>query len=71
MNYRQIKELAYRADIASGKKRKRLVGKLLGELPKMDPFEGINRETVWFVKFLARVRWFGFSGFLRGENRII
>lgn len=57
MNYHQLKDLARRADRAKGKERKLLVGKLIRELPKMDPFEGFSEETVWFAKFLARVKW--------------
>ena len=62
MNYRQLKELARRADRAKGEKRKRLVDKLIRELPKMDPLEEISEETVWLVKFLARVKWIEVDG---------
>ncbi len=57
MNYRQLKDLARRANQAKGEKRKRLVEKLIRELPKMDPFDGISKETIWLTKFLARVKW--------------
>jgi hypothetical protein len=36
---------------------KQLAGRLIRELPKTDPFEGISKETVWLAKFLARAKW--------------
>lgn len=63
MNYRQLKALARRADRARGEKRKRLVEKLIRELPKLDPFEGFSEETVWLAKLIARVKWADFSKF--------
>lgn len=55
MNYRELKALARRADRARGEKRKRLVEKLIRELPKLDPFEGFSEGAVGFARFLARV----------------
>ncbi len=63
MNYRQLKGLARRADRARGEERKRLVEKLIQELPKLDPFEGMDEFTVWLVKLVARVRWVDFDEF--------
>lgn len=57
MNYRELKALARRADRARGEKRKRLVEKLIRELPKLDPFEGFSDDTIWFARLLARVNW--------------
>ena len=42
MNYRELKALARRADRAKCGERKRLVGWLIRELPKLDPFEGFR-----------------------------
>lgn len=39
-----------------GGEAKQLVEKLLRELPKLNPFEGIIEGMVWFAKFLARVK---------------
>lgn len=61
MNYYELKALAHRADEAGGEVRKRLVGKLIRELPKLDPFEGFSEGAVWLAKFLARVKWVDFS----------
>lgn len=55
--YHELKTLARRADRARGEGRKRLVEKLIRELPKLDPFEGHDKFTVWLAKFMARVRW--------------
>ena len=57
MNYRQLKALARRADRARGEERKRLVERLMRELPKLDPFEGMNEFTVWLLKLVARLKW--------------
>ena len=62
-NYRQLKALARRADRSKGEERKRLVEKLMRELPKLDPFEGFSEGAVWLAKFLARVKWVDFGGF--------
>ena len=62
-NYRELKALARRADKARGDERKRLVEKLIRELPKLDPFEGCDEFTVWLAKLVARVRWADFNGF--------
>jgi hypothetical protein len=58
MKYRQLKALARRADRARGKERKRLVEALHKELPGLNPFEGFSEEFIWFVKLLARLKWF-------------
>lgn len=63
MNYRELKALARRADLAKGKKRKLLVEELIRELPKLDPFEGVNEFTIWLAKLIARVKWVDFGGF--------
>ena len=63
MNYRELKSLARRADRARGEERKRLVEKLIRELPNLDPFEGCDEFTVWLAKFLARVKWVDFDEF--------
>lgn len=54
---RKLKKLAYRADYARGEERGRLVEKLIRELPKLDPFEGVSEDTVWFAKLVARAKW--------------
>lgn len=56
MNYRELKELAKRADEAEGEKRKRLVEKLIRELPKLDPFEGFCEGSIWLAKLIARLK---------------
>jgi hypothetical protein len=58
MNYHQLKAHARRADRAKGEKRKQLVEKLIRELPKLDPFEGVDEFTVWLARLIARVKWF-------------
>lgn len=63
MNYRQLKALACRADRARGKERRRLVERLIRELPKLDPVEGISEDTIWLAKLIARVKWVNFSEF--------
>lgn len=63
LNYQEIKTLARRADRARGEERKRLVERLIRELPRLDPFEGISEETIWFARFLVRMKWFDFGGF--------
>ncbi len=57
MNYHELKKLACRADRARGEARKRLVEKLIRELPKHDPFESFSEGAVWLAKMLARVKW--------------
>lgn len=57
MNYRELKALAGCADRARGEKRKRLVEKLIRELPKLDPFEGYDEFTVWLAKLVAKMKW--------------
>ena len=57
MNYRELKALARRADHARGEERKRLVERLIRELPKLDPFEGFSEETVGLAKLIARAKW--------------
>ncbi|MBA7501629.1 hypothetical protein ES706_00202 [subsurface metagenome] len=57
MNYRELKALARRADPARDKERKRLVEKLIRELPKLGPFKGFSEGTIWFAKLVARVKW--------------
>jgi len=49
MNYRKLKAIARRADRAQGEKRKRLVERLIKELPKLDPFEGFSGGAVWLA----------------------
>lgn len=63
MNYHQLKALARRADRARGEKRRRLVEKLIRELPKLDPFEEFSEGAVRLAKFLARVKLFDASEF--------
>lgn len=63
MNYRELKALAHRADCARGEERRRLVEKLIRELPKLDPFEGYDEFTVWLAKPVAKMKWFDTSGF--------
>lgn len=58
MNYRDLKELARRADRARGAGRRRLVEKLIRELPKLDPFEGFSENAIWLAKLIARLKWF-------------
>lgn len=43
-SYLELKELTRRADRARGEERKRLVEKLMRELPKLDPFEGFSER---------------------------
>jgi len=57
MNYRKLKALARRADRARGEERKRLVERSMRELPKLDPFEGMNEFKIWRVKLIARLKW--------------
>lgn len=63
MNYHELKALARRADRASGEERKRLVERLMRELPKLDPFEGFSEGAVWLAKLIARVKWVDFDAF--------
>ncbi len=63
IKYQQLKALAHRAERAKGEKRKRLVEKLIRELPKLDPFEGMDEFTVWLAKLVARVKWVDFGEF--------
>lgn len=37
--------------------RGRLVEKLIKELPKLDPFEGFSKDTIWSAKLIARVKF--------------
>ncbi len=62
MNYRELKELARRADRAKGEERKRLVETLIQELPALDPFEGCDEFTIWLAKLVARVKWYDAQG---------
>lgn len=57
MSYPELKAPARRADRAKGEKRKRLVEKLIQELPKLDPFENFSEGAVWFAKLVARLKW--------------
>jgi hypothetical protein len=57
MNYKQLKALARRADLARGRERERLAEALLSVLPGLDPFEGYDEFTVWLARLLARVKW--------------
>jgi hypothetical protein len=57
MNYRQLKALARRADRARGEERKRLVEKLIRELPKLNPWEGVNSRTRQLAEYLAWIKW--------------
>lgn len=59
MNYLELKALAHRADFAKGEERKQLVEELMKELPKLDPFEGVDEFMVWLVKLVVRVKWVG------------
>lgn len=63
MNYRELKALARRADLAKGEEHRQLVEELITELPKLDPFEGFSEGAVWFAKLVARVKWVDFSEF--------
>jgi len=63
VSYPELKALARRADRARGEERKRLAEKLMEELPKLDPFEGMDEFTIWLVKVIARMRWVDFSEF--------
>jgi hypothetical protein len=63
MNHKQLKALARRAGRAKGEERKRLVERLMRELPKLDPFEGIDPNIIWFAKLVARVKWADVSEF--------
>lgn len=38
----QLKAPARRADLAQGEERRRIVERLIRELPKLDPFEGYD-----------------------------
>lgn len=57
MNYDQLRELVKRADLAKGEERRRLMERLIKELPKLDPFEGVDEFTIWLAKLIARVKW--------------
>ncbi|MBA7629462.1 hypothetical protein ES703_36961 [subsurface metagenome] len=46
MNYQELKALARRADRARGEERKRLVEKLIKELPKLGPFESFGKRAM-------------------------
>lgn len=59
----KLKALASRADRARGEERKRLVDKLIRELPKLDLFEGCDEFTVWLAKLIVKVKWFDASKF--------
>jgi len=56
-NFKQLKALARRADRVHGEKRKQLVERLIRELPKLDPFEGVGGDTIWLAKLVARMKW--------------
>jgi len=57
VSYEELKKLAKRADRARGEERKRLVEKLIRELPKLDPYEGFSEGAIWLAKLVARVKW--------------
>lgn len=57
LNYIELKNLVKQVGRANGEKRKRLVEKLIRELLKLDPFEGVDEFTIWLAKLLARVKW--------------
>ena len=59
------KVLARRADHVHGEKRKQLVERLMKELSKLDPFEGMDEFTIWLARFLARVKWGDAGGALK------
>jgi hypothetical protein len=63
MNHKQLKALACRAGRAKGEERRRLVEKLMEELPKLDPFEGFSEGAVWLAKLVARLKWSGAEWF--------
>lgn len=62
MNYRQLKDLARRADRARGEERRRLVERLMRELPKLDPWEGVNPRTRQLAEYLAIIKWIEIMG---------
>jgi hypothetical protein len=37
------------------------VGRLIRELPKLDPFEGRDEFMIWLAKLVARVKWIDFG----------
>ncbi|MBA7506151.1 hypothetical protein ES706_04831 [subsurface metagenome] len=57
INYLELKALARRADRARGEERKRLVERLIRELPKLNSFEGCDESTVWLARLIARMKW--------------
>ena len=63
MKHRKVAALARRADSAKGEERKWLMEQLIRELPKLDPFEGVDEFMVWLAKFIARVK----MGAMRAE----
>lgn len=54
---KQLKSLARSAGRVRGKERRRLVDRLVKDLPKLDPFEGHDGFTIWLARFLARLKW--------------
>ena len=44
--------------VPRGEERRRLVEKLIRELPKLDPFEG-HAFIIWLARLVARTKLFG------------
>jgi hypothetical protein len=40
-----------------------LVERRIRELPKLDPFGGVDEFTIWLAKLVAMMKWFNFSEF--------